>query len=432
MGETKPNKNRRTLGIKAKLLLAFGVAAIVPSLALGTTMTILTRSNVTEGIKDDISSNISLQAQALHARISAEDDTLSLIADSLGNNKKLVDNLLLLLDDDSSNDADAIDLVDEAINGKNNSTSDTTGSIIKTFNYAVTSDDNLEAARLYSKAVSYSMSKCLYPIYDSDAYLTNALSAVSENKGAVHWSYEDGSLYAYHSVCCFSDQSLPVVGMIRFQISLSNFLALFDNSYSGNGYILADSSGNIIGSRSVDNESIDDYALSMLSKGDGAYEGENSFGAVASNDVTGWKIVYYIDGKSVQSQFTQGTVLTLSITAAAFIVALIFAYFLGNGIANRILKMKNAADQVAIGNYDIEVDDRGNDEIGSLAEAFNLMSNEVKKTLQDMVITQDGISQTFAEILEAKSGQSGHHVKRVSEYVGILAEEIGFKEDEIH
>ena len=57
-----------------------------------------------------------------------------------------------------------------------------------------------------------------------------------------------------------------------------------------------------------------------------------------------------------------------------------------------------------------------------------------KKSAKRMLSIQENVIVSFAGILESKSGESGNHVKRVSEYVRILASDFGYspeKNDEI-
>lgn len=51
--------------------------------------------------------------------------------------------------------------------------------------------------------------------------------------------------------------------------------------------------------------------------------------------------------------------------------------------------------------------------------------------LEELKESQRDIIQKFSEISEAKSGETGQHVKRVAEYSAVLAKEYGLNEDEI-
>ena len=57
---------------------------------------------------------------------------------------------------------------------------------------------------------------------------------------------------------------------------------------------------------------------------------------------------------------------------------------------------------------------------------------KITRLNNEMLETQDKLIQAFSEILEGKSGQSGNHVKRVSEYSALLAREIGLDAESVH
>lgn len=56
---------------------------------------------------------------------------------------------------------------------------------------------------------------------------------------------------------------------------------------------------------------------------------------------------------------------------------------------------------------------------------------EVQKKADETIKIQEEIILSLAEISEAKSGETGKHVKRMSEYCYILAKEMGFPEEEL-
>ena len=57
---------------------------------------------------------------------------------------------------------------------------------------------------------------------------------------------------------------------------------------------------------------------------------------------------------------------------------------------------------------------------------------QITRLNRELTETQDKLIQSFSEILESKSGQSGNHVKRVSEYTALIAEAMGMDGETIH
>lgn len=64
----------------------------------------------------------------------------------------------------------------------------------------------------------------------------------------------------------------------------------------------------------------------------------------------------------------------------AGIVALILTRFFAKGLTTPLREMANLSSKIATGNYDVEIKTTSRDEIGALAETFNLMAKELQQT----------------------------------------------------
>ena len=69
--------------------------------------------------------------------------------------------------------------------------------------------------------------------------------------------------------------------------------------------------------------------------------------------------------------------------ACSLIIAVIL-YFFCYIVTKRINKLNKAVDQISQGNYDVQVDNAGNDEIGNLSKAFNQMASSVNKNIEEI------------------------------------------------
>lgn len=65
-----------------------------------------------------------------------------------------------------------------------------------------------------------------------------------------------------------------------------------------------------------------------------------------------------------------------------------------------------------------------------ISKAYSFIIKQ-QQNANNILYTQEQVIISFAQIIEAKSGETGQHVKRVSEYCRILAREIGFSREEI-
>jgi NtrC-family two-component system sensor histidine kinase KinB len=68
-----------------------------------------------------------------------------------------------------------------------------------------------------------------------------------------------------------------------------------------------------------------------------------------------------------------------AIGAASVILVIVFSLFLSHLISRPVTALKEAALQVALGNYDVQVPVRGSDELTLLATQFNLMVEKLKQ-----------------------------------------------------
>jgi len=70
--------------------------------------------------------------------------------------------------------------------------------------------------------------------------------------------------------------------------------------------------------------------------------------------------------------------------AIALIVSFLVSYFISRSISGPLRKITLASVQMAKGNYDVYIPVRGEDEVGRLAEAFNVMATEVSRSQRMM------------------------------------------------
>jgi signal transduction histidine kinase len=98
-----------------------------------------------------------------------------------------------------------------------------------------------------------------------------------------------------------------------------------------------------------------------------------------------WAIMTEIDEKEamIPIDSIRNNILYLSILISLLLFA--FVYIIANRISLPIVKLKQAAQNITDGNYDVFVEDIiSNDEIGSLIEAFNEMSTKIKEQTENL------------------------------------------------
>ncbi|RJQ21729.1 MAG: PAS domain S-box protein [Nitrospiraceae bacterium] len=100
----------------------------------------------------------------------------------------------------------------------------------------------------------------------------------------------------------------------------------------------------------------------------------------------------------LQEEITRGkqTVLKFILTAAGLIfLGVILAVFIADKIAKPILLLKQFAEKVGKGDYDLNINIERNDEVGMLARSFNQMIEDLKKT----TVSKDYLDNIFKSMI---------------------------------
>ena len=106
--------------------------------------------------------------------------------------------------------------------------------------------------------------------------------------------------------------------------------------------------------------------------------------------------------------------------------ALYAAYYVFPGIVNGVLDIKNLwMDAIAIVSVTFFI---GFTELNLRATREQL---EKMQYMEELDQNERDIIQKFAEISEAKSGETGQHVRRVAEYSAVIARECGLSDDDV-
>lgn len=109
-----------------------------------------------------------------------------------------------------------------------------------------------------------------------------------------------------------------------------------------------------------------------VGSGEYTYNKVTKIAGYAPVEDTPWIIVFGIEESEVlaSAKLLQGILVAISI--AAILIGALVTYFVSSGIASPIKKVTNAAKQIADGNFNVSLDVKSKDEVGQLANAFNL------------------------------------------------------------
>ncbi|MFH1524918.1 MAG: HD domain-containing phosphohydrolase [Chloroflexota bacterium] len=115
----------------------------------------------------------------------------------------------------------------------------------------------------------------------------------------------------------------------------------------------------------------------------------------------------------------------------AIILAMFLGLFLSNLITRPILKLEQAASDVAGGNLDIRVSTKGGDEIADLAQSFNKMVSNLSRSEKDLISAYDKTIEGWSKALELRDEETQGHTERVTELTLKLARAMGIEEEKL-
>lgn len=114
---------------------------------------------------------------------------------------------------------------------------------------------------------------------------------------------------------------------------------------------------------------------------------------------------------------------------------ILLVFVVGVEIADRITypiqSLVTASSQVAAGNLDVRIPMGGNDEVGYLTEAFNMMVTNLNKSRLDLVQAYDATIAGWATMLDQRDQDTEGHTRRVTELTLDVTRRFGFSDEEL-
>lgn len=143
--------------------------------------------------------------------------------------------------------------------------------------------------------------------------------------------------------------------------------------------------------------------------GEYTYNGVTKIAGYAPIENTPWIVIFGVEKSDILSgaRFLQNTLIIISIIAV--MIGALITYFVSSSIAKPIKKVTAAAQEIAQGQFDVTLSVKSKDEIGRLAEAFNL-------TLVRLTNYQEYIDEISDALHDVSNGNLKVELRR--EYVG--------------
>ena len=194
---------------------------------------------------------------------------------------------------------------------------------------------------------------------------------------------------------------------------------------AGTGFII-EKSGKIIASTNdsdvmtdvKDNDGMGRHFQEMVQKGKGFFLSEHSGNTVVmaytTVPSTNWVVVIGVDSASVFAAVQKLKIMYAILTIVGILLIVIASLRFSGMITTNVIRLKEHADKLAEG--DLRVEDlpvESRDELGTLAETFNMMSHNIRELIRKMATTAEQVA-AAAEELTASAQQSAEAANHVA------------------
>ena len=155
-------------------------------------------------------------------------------------------------------------------------------------------------------------------------------------------------------------------------------------------------------------------------------------------DESGWGVVVQVDIE--KAYFTAIDLRNKSILLVAVVTALaaVLGSLLAGGISRPVQKLAESARRLAGGDYASRVAVRSRNEVGVLADAFNLMGEEIQKAIEEIRRRAEENKELFmgsirmlANAIDEKDPYTRGHSERVAYYSACVAKHLGMDPEEV-
>ncbi|MDO4322709.1 MAG: histidine kinase [Lachnospiraceae bacterium] len=359
--------------IRKKLVISYLILVLIPLTVLGGYSYRNAIHNLIEQTRDAVSGNVSIISYTLQTSIDREDDNLKY----LSYNKEFRERL-------------------EA--GKKNTLAlaqELNRSVEPVFWYFIASDRNMKGLEIFSPHIDRDIGSFLKT---EDACEEEKWFAYHQTEFGTLWSFDGERLYATRTLLDADTSSEPI-GIMKLEVYPERFVeSLYKSQFLENGVALLDGEGRMIGHRGIADERLEEKIIGSIHTGTkpGLYETDQYILAVGSAFSNGWQMFYYIDKAEIAGDMNRIFRNTLLMVGLCLMLITVLISLISRFLSSRILKLKQCAEKVGTGDFDVAVETGYTDEIGVVADSFAVMCNKINEMMNQMY--QMGLEKRATEL----------------------------------
>lgn len=343
--------------IRKKLVISYLLLITIPILTLGIYSFAVAKTNMERQTKETLRNNVRLMASDLDTSLKRENDNIKYLSYNVKFRQVLKIN--------GGSQVEVARTLNEVVE--------------PIFWYFITSDDNMKGIEIYSPYTQWEVGSFLKP---ASEYEREPWYERHQKDFATLWTYEDGNLFATRTLLDAQTASEPI-GVLKLNVHPSTILEpISQNRFLNNGILLVDERGNPIYSRGTGNELVDSAVLETVEEGKETEEDKDSYLLMSETiGAAGWKLYYYVSKDQITGQLNEILKSTLVIVGLCLAVSLFLIGVLSSVLSRRILYLKESAEQVAEGNFDLVLQDHYRDEIGIVSASLNTMCKRLSELI---------------------------------------------------
>ncbi len=130
------------------------------------------------------------------------------------------------------------------------------------------------------------------------------------------------------------------------------------------------------------------------------YKGEKYYSSYSSVKSTKWGVIVQQNYNEAMASVKSSIVINIVLMIAVIIICLILGYFFAAAVTKPVNKLVTAAEKMAGGDLNQNIDLGSKDEIGTLAETFSNMGNEIKKLILNIKTASNNVNQSTSKIYD--------------------------------
>ncbi len=180
-----------------------------------------------------------------------------------------------------------------------------------------------------------------------------------------------------------------------------------------NGNILKDENGNILTEeQSIDLSSSYQQVIQKVMAGESgstklSNSGESFYVSYASialkGDSDSWSVITVHKVSNAMSMVTRIIIISIILAVIALVIAAITIAKIAKKLTSPILSLTGLVTAVAEGDFSQRANESSNNELGTLAKGFNIMSDKISATLNDMNLFSSEVVQSSERLIEIES-----------------------------